>query len=135
MANPGRIANCLDSTSNLPTDVSFLFQVEGGSVTEVKAHKLILAIASDVFKKNFFGSFESESKISIEDATEEVFKAMIEYIYNKKMDWKDYKLTFLASLYYLADKYDISELRQEIIASIPEHKVSEENVRGGCWRC
>ena len=57
-----------------------------------------------------------------------VFKAMIEYIYNKKMNWKDYKLTFLAYLSYLAEKYDISELRQEIISSIPEHRVSDENV-------
>jgi len=128
MANPGRISKCLDSSSDLPTDVNFMFKGEEGLVTEVKAHKLILAIASDVFKANFFGPFESESKISIEDATEEVFKAMIEFIYNKPVDWKNYKLSFLTSLYYLADKYDISELRKQILTSIPEHKVSAENV-------
>jgi len=127
MALLGRISKCLDST-DLPTDVSFLFKDEGGEETEVKAHKLILAIASEVFKRNFFGSFESESKISIEDVSEEVFKAMVDYIYNKEMDWDGHELSFLASLYYVADKYDISELREEIIASIPEHKVSDENV-------
>jgi len=127
MALLGRISKCLDS--DLATDVRFLFKKdEGGVVTEVKAHKLILAIASDVFKRNFFGSFESESKVDIKDVSEEVFKAMVDYIYNKDMDWDGHELSFLASLYYVADKYDISELREEIIASIPEHKVSDENV-------
>ena len=55
-----------------------------------------------------------------------------DYIHNKKIDWKDYGLSFLASLYYLADNYDISELSQETVASIPEHEVSDENVREGC---
>ena len=61
--------------------------------------------------------FDVASEVDDDHGSVDVFEAMIEYIYN------------------LADKYDISELRQEIIASIPEHKVSEENVRGGCWRC
>jgi len=128
MALLGRISKCLDSTSDLPTDVTFLFKDEGGDVAEVKAHKLILAIASDVFKRSFFGSLKSESKINIEDVSEDVFKAMVNYIYNKGMDWDECELSFLASLYYLADKYDISELREEIIASIPEHKINDENV-------
>ena len=79
--------------------------------------------------------FDVASEVDDDHVSVDAFEAMIEYIYNKKIVWKDYGLSFLASLYYLADKYDISELRQEIIASIPEHKVSEENVRGGCWRC
>ena len=124
----GRISKCLDSTSNLPTDVSFMFKGEGGQVNEVKAHKLILGIASEVFQRAFFGSFEVESKIDVEDISVEVFKAMVDFIYNKKMTWNDYELSFLASLYYVADKYDISELRDEIIASIPEHEITDENV-------
>ena len=53
---------------------------------------------------------------------------MVEFIYNKKPNYKDIDLSVLASLYYLTDKYDILQLRNEIIASIPEHPVTKENV-------
>ena len=124
----GRISNCLDSTSGLPTDVRFVFKKEGGSDDEVKAHKLILAIASDVFKRQFFGSMYSEDVIEIEDASREVFKTMIDYIYHKKIVWSDLDLNFLTSMYYLADKYDIEKIKMVINCVILKYKVSEENV-------
>ena len=45
-----------------------------------------------------------EEDIVVEDARQEVFKAMIEYVYNKKKDLTDYDLSFRSTLYYLADK-------------------------------
>merc|ERR1719452_224280 len=45
---------------------------------------------------------------------------MIEFVY--------YELDCLSKLYHLADKYDIKELRFEIITSIPEHEITIENV-------
>eukprot|EP00092_Neocalanus_flemingeri_P021139 GFUD01022910.1.p1 GENE.GFUD01022910.1~~GFUD01022910.1.p1 ORF type:complete len:283 (-),score=49.75 GFUD01022910.1:48-896(-) len=130
MAVHERIAMCLEPNSDLPTDVRFLFLEEGNIVKEVKGHKLILAIASDVFKREFFGYLmEVEAKdIEIKDARHEVFKTMVEFIYNKQLDWKDYDLDFLSCLYYLGEKYHIEKLKKEIIASIPGFKVSMENV-------
>merc|ERR1719186_936321 len=52
---------------------------------------------------------------------------MIDYIYNKKVELIDFDLDFLSSLYYIADLYNIEELRLDIIASIPEHVVSDQN--------
>ena len=43
----------LSSSSNIPTDVKFVFKVEAednNTVKEVNAHKLILALVSDVFE-------------------------------------------------------------------------------------
>ena len=124
-----KLSKCLDPNYNNspPTDVKFLFKEECGSIKEVAAHRVILAIASDVFNREFFGSMEAEDEIEINDATQEVFKTMIEYIYDKQKDWKGHDLIHLCSLYYLAEKYNIEDLRGEIIASIPEQKVSKEN--------
>jgi len=132
MANPGRIAFSLDPASDLPTDVKFVFKNDDdGTCTikeEVKAHKLILAIASDVFKRQFFGSMQSENIVNILDANKDVFQTMIDYVYNKKIEFLDYGLDYLSHLYHLADKYDIEELRLEIIASIPAHEITIQNV-------
>ena len=129
MALLGRISMCLDSSSILPTDVRFVFKGEGGIVKEVKAQKLILAIASDVFEREFYGTMkEAEEDIEIKDASQEVFMIMIKYIYNTKIEWADHNLRFLSSLYYLGEKYNIVQLRKDIIASITEYEVSLENV-------
>jgi len=112
-----------------PTDVRFWFKQEDGSaVKEVKAHTQILAAASDVFYREFYGSLRVESEVEIKDARQEVFQAMIEFIYNKKLVFKDVGLDFLASLYYLAEKYNIEDLRDEIVVFIPEYKITKENV-------
>jgi len=111
-----------------PTDVRFWFKDADGAVKEVKAHSQILASASDVFYRQFYGSLKAENDVEIKDASQESFLAMIEYVYNKKLVFKDISLSFLASLYYLANKYNIEDLRDEIVASIPEHEVTKENV-------
>ena len=110
-----------------PTDVKFWFKDEKGGVKEVKAHSQILAAASHVFNREFYGSLKAEDNIEIKDYCQEVFLVMIESIYNKKPDFKALDFSFLISLYYLADKYDIQHLRNEIIASIPEHEITKEN--------
>jgi len=130
MALLHRIFASLDPSSSLTTDVKFLFKGESGSVKEVqvKAHKLILGAASDVFERELFGPLKKDEDIDIKDVSEEVFRGMIDYIYNKKIELTDYDLDFLSSLYYIADLYNIEELRLDIIASIPEHAVSDQNV-------
>ena len=126
------ISNFLGPSSNSmvecpPPDVKFLFQEETG-VKEIEAHKQILAFSSNVFNREFFGSMKSENEIMIKDASHEVFQVMIECIYNKQPNWFDYDLEFLSSLYNLAEKYNIAKLKDVIIAEVPKHKVTMENV-------
>eukprot|EP00092_Neocalanus_flemingeri_P037484 GFUD01040816.1.p1 GENE.GFUD01040816.1~~GFUD01040816.1.p1 ORF type:complete len:274 (-),score=42.39 GFUD01040816.1:15-836(-) len=127
MALLGKIAKSLDPNSDLPTDVTFFFQGEDNIVKEVKAHKLILSMASDVFKREFYGTMKEEDVV-IKDASQQVFQAMIEFIYNKRTALGDLELSFLASLYYLAEKYYLEDLKEGILAIIPEHEVNNENV-------
>eukprot|EP00092_Neocalanus_flemingeri_P046991 GFUD01053082.1.p1 GENE.GFUD01053082.1~~GFUD01053082.1.p1 ORF type:complete len:277 (-),score=60.75 GFUD01053082.1:11-841(-) len=130
MAFLNRMSRCLESASSIPTDVKFIFRGEEGAIMkEVAAHKTILGIASDVFERQFFGCLgEPKDEIEIKDANAEVFNVLVQYIYHKKLDWMDYDLGFLSSLYYLAEKFIVEELREEIIANIPKHEVTEENV-------
>ena len=128
MALMEKIAQCLSPTSTIPTDVRFLFN-KGSSTKELKAHKLILALISDVFEREFYGSMkDGKDDIDIKDASHDVFQAMIDFIYNKHSDLKVYDLTFLSQLYYLGEKYNIEDLRNRIIAAIPEFKILDENV-------
>ena len=71
------VQQSLSSTSNLPTDVKFLFKEEAESgpiVKEIRAHKLILALVSDVFRAGFYGGIADDGNIVIEDATKEAFE-------------------------------------------------------------
>jgi hypothetical protein len=119
-----------------PTDVKFVFTNNEDSTKEVKAHKLILAFASEVFNREFYGSMESENVIEIRDSTPEVFKAMVEFIYHKKPHWETCDIlvlnvsscSFLSSMYYLAEKYNLETLKDEIIASIPKHLIFEKDL-------
>ena len=123
------LPKCLDASSNIPTDVRFLFASDNGAATEeVTAHKLILALASKVFEREFYGSVkEPKDDIKIVDASKDVFQVMINFIYNKEMDWSVYNFSFLSSLYYLADKYDIKDMESKILHNISDQKISTKD--------
>merc|ERR1740137_145581 len=88
---------------------------------------MILASASDVFNRVFYGSMPSEDIIEIKDVSQEAFLVIVEIIYNKKPNLKAHNLRFLASLYYLADKYNVKNIRDNIIASISDIAVNKGN--------
>jgi len=126
------VQQILSAASGIPTDVKFLFKKEQTceGMEEVKAHRLILAAVSDVFKKEFYGGFIDDGGIEILDVTKESFEAMIEFIYNKQTDVSIYDLDIMCSLFYLGDKYNINALKEEILKAIrgknfPHEKVVE----------
>ena len=99
-------------------DVFFLFGEEEGKIIKVGAHKMILSQKSEVFKAQFFGSMkESEDEIEIVDADIQIFKTFLKMI-NDDIDVTGLSLHSLVELFYLADKYDYPELREEIIATL-----------------
>ena len=116
-----RLQQSLSSTAGTPTDVKFLFKEKsetGTIVKEIRAHKLILALESNVFQTSFYGGFADDDSIEITDASREAFVVMIEFIYNKITDVSRYDFEILCGTYYLADKYNIDELKQETLRSI-----------------
>jgi len=129
------LSKCFEASSTSPpADVRFVFhaseaQGEGqGGSRQVRAHKLILAITSDVFSREFYGSMKSEDEIEIKDASCDVFQAMIDFIYGKEVNLIACDMNFICALYNVAEKYNIVALRDKIILAIPEHKVSMVNV-------
>ena len=121
----------LSAEFGLPTDIRFLFkkkEVDSTIIEEINAHKSILALASDVFKKGFYGGLEDHGSIYITDVTKEAFEAMIHFIYDKETNVLNYDFDMLCSLYYLADKYNITALEKGALKVIKSKEISVENV-------
>ncbi|KAI5651695.1 BTB/POZ domain-containing protein [Phthorimaea operculella] len=90
------------------SDCSFLV---GDSPNQVvmKAHKLILAMASPVFEAMFYGPIaECANPILIPDIQPETFKVLLEYIYTDNIELDSF--TSACSLYYGAQKYMLPHL-------------------------
>jgi len=125
-----RLQQSLSEASSTP-DIKFLFfkkKKNGVTVEEIRAHKLILALVSDVFEKAFYGGFEDDGSIEIIDASKESFEAMINFIYTKETDVSIYCFEMLCSIYYLADKYNIDALKEETLEAIKSKDISVDSV-------
>lgn len=86
----------------------------------IKAHRCILATASDVFKTMFMVEMEEKrsQEVLIEDIDYKTMKSLIEYIYSGNLlvgsDKNDALDNHLISLLLAADKYNISMLKDEV---------------------
>jgi len=122
----------LSAEFGIPTDIRFLFKknlVDGSTnIQEIRAHKCILALASEVFKKGFYGGMENNGSIDITDATKEAFDVMVNFIYDKETNLSNYDFDMLCSIYYLADKYNITALEKKILEAINRKEISLENI-------
>jgi len=121
----------LSAASSIPSDIKFVFKKETNgvkTVQEIRAHKLILALVSNVFEKAFYGGLRDDGCIEIKDATKESFEAMINYIYTKETDVSIYGFEMLCSIYYLADKYNLSALKEETLKAIKIKDISADNI-------
>jgi len=118
----------LEINSKIPKDVAFVIRSQ--EVEQViSAHKVILSIASKVFELQFFGELpETRNEIVIVDSSYEAFSAMIEYIYNINCDWSKEGLPFIAEMFYLGEKYQIEDLKMEMLEVIEKYKVQRSNV-------
>jgi len=102
-------------------DVTFSFK-EVSSVPEsrkeIKANKVILAMASEVFKTQFFGSIPAGSVVPVEDSNVEAFGMFIDILYNVKIQLKDLNPILLGDLFYLAEKYQVEAVKVAIIEDV-----------------
>jgi len=120
------ITSLRDPSFGIPTDVTFqvmglsspvfsVTPVEEVLLGEVVGHKLILGMASPVFKGEFFGpAKETKDVIPVRETTVEAFERMLDYIYNKNIDWSGVSLLELYDVVNLAEKYHIPGLLEEI---------------------
>jgi len=116
------------SAFRIPSDIRFTFREHEDedakkNIQEIRAHKFILALVSDVFHKEFYGGLGDDGSVEIKDASRDSFEAMINFIYNVKTDMNNYNFEILCSLYYLADKYNINALKKEALSSISNKSI------------
>ena len=118
----------------IPYDVTFDVYEEGTLIGSIKAHKVVLAIASPVFKAQFFTcdtQDKNASKIDIYDTTYSAFYTMIAAIYNKHslavcLSFAKVKEVF--ELLKLARKYMIDDQTDVVEESLATFSLSYENL-------
>ncbi|XP_067127903.1 BTB/POZ domain-containing protein 6-like [Centruroides vittatus] len=109
------------------SDVTFSFG-EAPNEKKVKAHKLILAMRSDVFQAMFYGTMrETRSDVLVTDIDERIFQIMLKYIYTDQFEAK--LPEDIISTFYAAHKYHIPPLmnlcRTEIVPKLTGNNVSK----------
>ena len=112
--------------SEIPYDITFVIE-ECGS--KVKAHKFILAMSSPVFKKQFYGELkETDDKIVIKDTSKDAFITMLDFFYCREVDWEKKTVEELFEIANMAEKYQVSSLKEKIPGAVEFLEVNEENV-------
>jgi hypothetical protein len=119
-------------------DVVFLILDEDGNVAgQLKAHKMILSQASEIFKAQFSGPFAEQSKpengvtqVEIRDSSLAAFQAMIQYIYKGTYSWMkgtQENPDVLFQLFCLADKYFLDNLAELTELFLDSFSISAKN--------
>ena len=110
-------------------DVTFTF-IDSGTrgITELKANKTFLACASDVFRTQFFGSISSEKVIHVEDSNGDAFDTFLDILYHVDIDLKQKNLKFLGEIFYLAEKYQVNDLKTVIVEVVENMNIGMKDV-------
>ena len=80
---------------------------------EIEAHKIILALGSEVFRAQFFGSISQADQVEIEQWSYKSFKIFIDTFYNS-VNLGKYRIRVLSDLYCLSDYYSVPELQSSM---------------------
>jgi len=120
---------------SIPFDVTFEI-VENGddnqvkeNKKEVKAHKIILATFSSVFRAMFFGPVkETKDVITVKETTAEAFKTMIEYFYQVDIDCGEIDVIEMFDIVNLAEKYNVTELNDELKEQMEKVPITMDNL-------
>jgi len=110
-------------------DVTFSFSDIGTKGTkELRANKTFLACASDIFRTQFFGSIPVEKVIHVEDSNVDAFDTFLDILYHVDVDLKDKNLKFLGEIFYLAEKYQVNDLKTLIVEVVESLKIGMKDV-------
>jgi len=121
----------LGQDSEVPTDVTFRV-VQSSGTFKVRAHKLVLAAVSPVFRKMFYGDatfLKEEDEIEITDSECFAFQKMINYIYSKSYSilmYSDIRDSF--ETLKVGDKYDLIDLVTLSRRAIESFVINSNNI-------
>lgn len=112
----------LYKNSNI-TDVHFIFTDEQKNIA---ANKCLLAVASPVFERMFYGNLKERGDITIVDATHDAFLEFLQFFYCDKFELST---EHICEVLTLADKYDVAGLINLCVQFL-EYYLSDQTV---CW--
>ena len=108
---------------------------EERNVEKVFAHRLLLAGASPVFRKQFFGALkEGADEVVVRDTTIEAFTTMIQFMYMAPEETEKFALKFrncaqsLCELVNISERYQILDLNKMAKSALENFLVTEENL-------
>ena len=120
--------NFLKSDTELPADITFKFYektetADGREVRkfvgDLKAHKLLLASCSEVFKERFFNSSNlTTTETIIEDCSIRGFKVMVDFIYGRFPRLRDGSVCEIFEIENVAERFRIAGLKEEYKSSM-----------------
>ncbi|XP_065312226.1 BTB/POZ domain-containing protein 6-like [Dermacentor albipictus] len=107
-----KVSLCRSLESGDLSDVEFYVECARfpGKRETFKAHKMILALQSDVFKAMFYGDFDDEDRIVITDLHPEGVRGLLRYFYSGHLDVANVHQA--ACTRTAASKYLVPELAQ-----------------------
>jgi len=110
-------------------DVTFSFSDIGTKgIKELKANKTFLACASDIFRTQFFGSIPCEKVIHVEDSNVDAFDTFLDILYHVDVDLKERNFKFLGEIFYLAEKYQVHDLKTLIVEVVESKNIGMKDV-------
>lgn len=74
-------------------------------IAKVKAHKVVLAACSPVFRAMFFGEIKEEAEVIVEDVRMPVFEKLINFMYNVPLEFGS--MVEAVEIFMAADKYNV----------------------------
>jgi len=127
------VAQLRDGDFGIPCDVTFHFgddedfeMIDADVVNEdVKAHRVILALASDKFKKMFY-TMPTQNEVKIENISRSVFSAMISFIYGIPADLQTLDFAELLELLKVGEDYKVAGLIEATQDTIESFSVDED---------
>jgi hypothetical protein len=127
-------AQFISTNSEIPPDILFLFKGVSSDDAGVAAHKMILAMVSQVFRNMFYVHDTTDrvaNKILIEDTTKPAFQIMIDAVYNAKPmkdSLKGLSLHEIFAVLYLVTKYEIHNLVLKVKEFLSSFPITEDIV-------
>ena len=125
------LCRCYDESFGIPFDV--LLEVsDGHKVQELKAHKFVLALHSDVLEKKLRNSLNPTTPISLHCEDIEAMRVVIKFCYNIIDPLYNKPLRFLIAVYKEAYKLNIAEL-QVCLLGFPNLKIKIFHLTFRSW--
>jgi len=122
------LLHLLDPTFGIPADVTFTIidddQSEG--VGEVSAHKLVLGLKSTVLKRMFFTPGEKQ-ELEVRTSLR-AFQLMVRHVYGGTCRWEGVSLLDMFHVAFLATRYHLAHLMEEVVAGCAGLPVAGEEV-------